>query len=838
MVGDSKQMPPTSFAEPSAGDDDDESVESNDFLLQDEESILAECVQARVERQFLSWHYRSQDESLIAFSNRYYYDEQLTSFPAPAHGQVDAGIDGHGISLVRVNGQFLRSGSTKELRTNPVEAEAIVAEVQQRFDASTDATPSVGVITFNAQQRTLIEALLRDSGDERIAEALEAKDGLFVKNLENVQGDERDTILFSTAFSKNDRGVLPLNFGPLTNYGGERRLNVAITRARRQVIMFSSFDPQDLRADETTSRGIKDLRAYLELAQKGPQQTLRARSGPLVTDRHRDEIAAALRERGLSVQTDVGLSDFKVDLVVATADDPDEPVLAILLDGVAWSQRRTVADRDALPIEVLEGLMHWPAVERVWLPEWLDDSAAVVERLEATTKDAVRRVEEAAAAEAEAVATATDGSRSNQPAEVTPATSVRLLPTETTLAPVAGSIGVAPSLTPPPPTPPRVVPRASTPALTGETTDDVESSVTAMREYEPVSARAAALTMDRPVVDVPASADPDMTPFTPWRPRVAGSIEVLDDWRRRANLAAIQEIVLEIVDAEGPVQSVRLAKLVASAFGLNKVSGPRILTVLECLPNHLERTSDENFVWPTDLDPEEWTGFRPVRDGSSRALETISNRELANAMADLVRRAAGMPEEELLRATLGVFGGVRLTTAIRGRLVEALRFAEGRGRVARGTGDLIVAGTGSRPTNDDVSSPAPLPSARLAAAATLTEEFDPSTATALLDAPTARLATTGADLFLSWERRKDVAEDRFFLVDEPIEGADTATVAVYNGSTKLGYLEAHKAGFYSRCLQRLGSALEVAGELSYDSQWFVHVPQKKAFVDFLDEREK
>ena len=171
--------------------------------MEDEESILTECVQARVPRQWLSWHYRSQDESLIAFSNGQYYDDRLSSFPAPVHGPASAAPDGHGVSLVRVDGTFLRSGAGKLLRTNPVEAEAIVAEIRRRFARSPDEPPSLGVVTFNAQQRTLIETLLRDAGDERLVEALDRTDGegLFVKNLENVQGDERDVILFSTAFS-------------------------------------------------------------------------------------------------------------------------------------------------------------------------------------------------------------------------------------------------------------------------------------------------------------------------------------------------------------------------------------------------------------------------------------------------------------------------------------------------------------------------------------------------------------------------------------------------------------------------------------------------------------
>jgi len=386
VVGDSKQMPPTSFAESTS--DDDALPEDLATAVEDEESILSECVQARVPRQWLSWHYRSQDESLIAFSNGQYYENRLSSFPAPVHGAASAAPDGRGVSLVRVQGTFQRSGVGKLLRTNPIEAEAIVAEIRRRFALSPDVLPSLGVVTFNAQQRALIETLLRDAGDERLVEALDRTDGegLFVKNLENVQGDERDVVLFSTAFSANERGQLPLNFGPLNKVGGERRLNVAVTRARRQVVVFSSFDPADLRAEQTSSVGIKHLRAYLDLAANGTDALPRDSRFASVPDRHRDEVADALRSRGLVVRTDVGLSDFKVDLAVALPDAPDVPVMAVLLDGPAWARRRTVGDRDGLPVEVLGAMLRWPAVERVWLPAWLADREAVVDRLVAAAE--------------------------------------------------------------------------------------------------------------------------------------------------------------------------------------------------------------------------------------------------------------------------------------------------------------------------------------------------------------------------------------------------------------------------------------------------------------------
>lgn len=387
VVGDSKQMPPTSFAETNATFDEDEDY--NPDVVLDEESILTECVQALVPQQWLSWHYRSQDEALIAFSNAHYYGGQLASFPAP-----HAGDHGHGISLARVDGHFERSGKGKTLRTNRVEAERIVEDIRQRFAASPERAPSLGVITFNAPQRDLIENLLRDAGNERLVQALDEPDGLFVKNLENVQGDERDTILFSVAFSKKDNGVLPLNFGPLSRPGGERRLNVAVTRARCEVVLYASFDPGDLRAEETTQIGTKHLKAYLEMAARGVETITEGGRRQPVIDRHRDDIAEALRREGFVVATDVGLSDFRVDLAISDPDEPDQPLVAVLLDGIGWSRRKTVADRDGLPVDVLGNLMRWPGVERVWMPEWLHHRDETVARLRTAVGDAKQRLAE------------------------------------------------------------------------------------------------------------------------------------------------------------------------------------------------------------------------------------------------------------------------------------------------------------------------------------------------------------------------------------------------------------------------------------------------------------
>ncbi|TSE16656.1 DUF3320 domain-containing protein [Arthrobacter sp. KBS0703] len=624
VVGDSKQMPPTSFAEISSDSGTDGDAEIS--VVEDMESILSECVEARVPRQWLSWHYRSQDESLIAFSNQQYYDSKLSSFPGPSHGAANAGVRGHGVNFVRVVGQFNRSGPSKVLRTNPVEAAAVVAEIRHRFDADPAGTPSVGVVTFNLQQRALIEGLLRDTEDPRIVGALdEDSEGLFVKNLENVQGDERDVILFSTGFSKNDKGYLPLNFGPLNRSGGERRLNVAVTRARRQVIVFSSFNPADLRSEETSSVGIKHLRSYLDLAEQGtaalPYDGRRAAS----IDLHREEIADALRDRGFVVATDVGLSDFKVDISVAVPDNPNRPLMAVLLDSPAWAARRTAGDRDGLPGDVLTRMMRWPSVQRVWLPAWLADRDAVLDKLEAALEEAY----EAAAPASEPQDALTGG---------TPAVTRSGRRAAEAAAPEQEFVLVA-----------------------GKDTSPLG----------PGTLLEASQANPRPATLVTAYAQ---SSYEPWTVRRFGGLEVLDTLRSRRSVTAVREAIQDVIAAEGPIHQERLAKLVCAAFELNKVNSQRANSVLDALDESLHYCDADGFSWDASVDREMWEQFRPNSADITRKPEHISVVEIRNAMVDIVRLSGGIAVDELHRETIRTFGGKRLTAGVTARLNEGLQY--------------------------------------------------------------------------------------------------------------------------------------------------------------------
>ncbi|HEY0690293.1 MAG TPA: DUF4011 domain-containing protein [Kribbella sp.] len=633
VVGDSEQMPPTSFGESTLSDADLDTEFIDDEVVEDEESILTETVQARVPRHRLRWHYRSQDESLIAFSNHHHYEGELASFPAPP-------AEGTGVSMVRVDGQFHRSGKGALLRTNPLEAEAVVDEIRRRFDASPKIAPSIGVVTFNQQQRAYLEGLLRDSNDTRLIEALEEPDGLFVKNLENVQGDERDVILFSTAFSVNAKGVLPLNFGPLNRSGGERRLNVAVTRARRQVIVFSSFDPEQLRAEQTSSVGIRNLRTYLEMAARGPQvlpNDPRRRATP---DRHRDQIADALRARGLSVRTDVGLSGFKVDLTLASQDEPDAPRVAVLLDGPAWAARGTAHDRDGLPREVLARMLRWPAVERVWLPAWLADPQAVMSQLEQSLSSAGRHA---------------------QPTETAPAPAIRREP------PINEALlGQAP------PDPFDPLPSANT---FGEPAKP--------RSIGP--AKLAAVT--------PSNLDATNV-FVPWRMHRFGDVSVLDALPSPQAARWVADALTEIVSAEGPIHTERLGRLTGLSFGLSKVVGNRRTAIFRHLPRSLVRDGDEPVVWPPSLDPQTWTQFRTTPEGVDRPLEHVPLREIVNAMVVATRESAGIRSEELHRAVLSIFGFRRLTAGFVQRLDTALALGVRSGRLVVDNVGIVLPGPG------------------------------------------------------------------------------------------------------------------------------------------------
>ncbi len=337
IVGDPKQMPPTSFFTGSGQDDDHPEAE-------DLESVLEDCLALGIPEKHLVWHYRSKHESLIAFSNIMYYSSRLCTFPSP-----DA-LDS------KVNLKYIEKGVYERglSKCNREEAEALVKEVVRRLKDEKLRRSSMGIVTFSTPQQVYVERLLNKeiskNGLEEIA--YEREEPLFIKNLENVQGDERDVILFSVCYGPDKFGKISLNFGPLNQTGGWRRLNVAVSRAREEMVVFSSMRYSMIDTSRTTSRGVAGLKAFLEFAEKG-RTNIPVRSDEIILNRSGigKYVASELQSYGFECRCDVGVSDFKLDVAVVDPANKHNFILAIMCDG---TRQFSVKDRFVMQSQTLK----------------------------------------------------------------------------------------------------------------------------------------------------------------------------------------------------------------------------------------------------------------------------------------------------------------------------------------------------------------------------------------------------------------------------------------------------------------------------------------------------
>lgn len=337
VVGDPKQLPPTAFFNATYVDEDN--LENEDM-----ESVLEDCLALGIPERHLTWHYRSKHESLIAFSNLMYYGNKLCTFPSP-----DA--PDSRVKFVRVEDGVYDRGFTKK---NKAEGDALVAEVLRRLSDPVLRKSSVGIVTFSTVQKDYIERKLTAAIAERRLEgaAYDREEPVFVKNLENVQGDERDVILFSVCYGPDKQGRISLNFGPLNQVGGWRRLNVAVSRAREEMVIFTSMTGAMIDLSKTNSKGVAGLKAFLEFAEKG-RTTLAIPSGNLIAKKPGvgKYIAEELSGYGYDCRYDVGVSDFKIDVAVLDPRNKHKFILAVLCDG--WN-RFSVKDRNVLQIQTLK----------------------------------------------------------------------------------------------------------------------------------------------------------------------------------------------------------------------------------------------------------------------------------------------------------------------------------------------------------------------------------------------------------------------------------------------------------------------------------------------------
>jgi very-short-patch-repair endonuclease len=625
MVGDPKQLPPTSFFDRAESGFDDGDVEG------DLESILDECIGANLPTMNLSWHYRSRSESLIAFSNHRYYEGKLVTFPSPV-------TDDRAVSFHYVNGVYEKGGA----RTNKAEAKALVTDLVRRLGSPgfRESRLTIGVVTFNSEQQALIEDLLDDA--RRKDPSIESYfaevelEPVFVKNLESVQGDERDIMYFSITYGPDIAGAVSMNFGPMNRDGGERRLNVAITRARQELRVFSSLRAEQMDLTRTPSKGVRDLKHFLEFAERGARALAEANQGSVggFESPFEQAVAAALTKKGWELHSQIGVSAFRIDLAVVDPDAKGNYLVGIECDGATYHRSATARDRDKLREQVLRGL-GWQIV-RVWSTDWWIDADGTVEKLDVTLRRLLessqkRRAEQATRdkaeiAVAEAIAKAQGASHAHPQPEA--------------------QVGA-----------PKAAP-ANVYSAASQSPDAAAFKVAELPTE----------TYARNIVGVEKSSAPVFMEADP-----AAEIDGIDAnaFFQRSYDPILSRMITHVVEREGPVLDAVLARRVARAHGWQR-TGAKIQERVEALASKSHVSTEESvgtFYWARERGPEVPVSFRRAEDGM-RTVDEICMEELTSLARQVV--ASGLRGDDAILTMARELGLQRLRSASRERLEKAM----------------------------------------------------------------------------------------------------------------------------------------------------------------------
>lgn len=628
MVGDPKQLPPTNFFGKAESGEADQDVEP------DMESILDECIGANLPTMELNWHYRSRHESLIAFSNHYYYGDKLVTFPSPE--TKDTAVNFH-----FVNGVYEKGSA----RTNPAEAKALVADIVGRLRSPSfrASEHTVGVVTFNTEQKKLIEDLL--DAERRKDPSIEPyfdegkSESLFVKNLESVQGDERDIIYFSITFGPDRTGAISMNFGPMNGSGGERRLNVAVTRAREEMRVFSSLHPEQLDLSRTPSLGVRDLKHFLEFAERGARALAESNDGSVggFESPFEESVAKALASKGWQLQTQIGVSRFRIDLGVVDPDAPGRYLTGLECDGATYHRSATARDRDKLREQVLRGL-GWEIL-RVWSTDWWINPEGTLAKLDAGLHkllevSRIRRAEEQAR-EDEAERLATDAiAKAREDAGI-----------DERDAPESERDGTH---------------------ITNENAESESQAVSKTADSENYAQQVSAPRV------VPSGA----TYFKEADP--SDSIKGIDSERfyDDAYDDILRQAVEYIVEIEGPILDMALAQRIARAHHFQR-TGARIRERVDRIAQQLGLcvTKEKHgcFYWPSSHPPEMRQPFRSPSSGVVRGVDEICMQELVALAADVL--SADLSGEDACVVMARKIGLGRLRATTRERLQAAVRVA-------------------------------------------------------------------------------------------------------------------------------------------------------------------
>lgn len=670
IVGDPNQMPPTSFF---AGN----TVDEDNLDMEDLDSILDDCLALGMPSAYLHWHYRSRHESLIAFSNREFYENSMFTFPSVNDRE-------RRVSLVKADGFFDRGKG----RVNEGEAKTIVAEIRRRYEDPKRKDQTVGVVTFNISQQTLIEDLLqeeyqKDAAFDKWANA--GEETLFVKNLENVQGDERDVILFSIAFGPDAEGRLSLNFGPLNKEGGWKRLNVAVSRARAEMVVFTTMTYDMIDLKRTKSKGVESLKDFLEFAQKGRLQgeyvETRVQKGQGIME----HICQAITDGGYEFQKAVGHSKFKVDIAVINPYNPEEYLLGIMLDGESYRQALNTKDREVAQISVLNGL-GWE-LHRIWTMDWWDNrdkELLKLMQLLGEKKEAARQIYQRHADDPVEAA--------EEPSEMIEE------PAETVIDVVAE--GVIPEVRA------EVELEEKTEVeIDSEESADGKSVDEAIQGQNPVPASMEHFEVQNPL---PATAD---FKVASGKNETVGSITQVDpvemeyrveeyiladvevtalstaDYIKKENVVLIVDKMQQIVDAEAPIMYDRLMKKTLRAFNIARSSPQTLEATDRALKKVLSRMNKQagvKFYWRKDQDPDQYRIYRSdVNSGDKRTVDEICQQELKNAVCLTLKEKGSQDKDSLIRNAIRTMGYARSSTALVAAAEKGLKYGRKTGEIVQ-----------------------------------------------------------------------------------------------------------------------------------------------------------
>jgi very-short-patch-repair endonuclease len=586
VVGDPKQLPPTDFFQRQATGELDGDAGSDQ---QDLESVLDECMARGLPTVQLNWHYRSRHESLIAFSNHAYYESRLITFPSPS-------TDDRAVSLRYVqSGVYAKGGA----RTNLAEAQEIVEETVRQLERTLAGTSkrSIGIVTFNAAQQDLIENLLEDARRKNPAlEAFfaeDARDPVMIKSLESVQGEERDVMLFSLTYGPDAAGKIAMNFGPLNNTGGERRLNVAVTRAREQLIVFSSLRAEQIDLARTNAQGVRDLKRFLAYAKHGARAMIAVDDGSVgdFDSGFEEAVAVRLTRLGWEVRPQIGVSGFRIDLGVVDPDAAGRFLAGVECDGATYHRSATARDRDRLRQTVLEGL-GW-TILRIWSTEWWANCSREMDRLDQQLKETLRLAR---------LTRADRATMERGPAEMLTTDIEIIVPVP------SDDRSLVHEMEPP-----------------NHQMKDGPALERIMNDYRAVTALATEETLSTNTeITTPPAASAACAVDTPL-PSAAPDRFYDADYTNQ-----LTAIVRELLIRQGPLREDRFVQAVARLHGFQRAGQTIRERALSVVPKAVIITEDwvGRFFWPIGSKPSEWSIFRAPPAGESRDPSELPIQEL------------------------------------------------------------------------------------------------------------------------------------------------------------------------------------------------------------------